>query len=143
MSEQGNTIIFPLDEIQSEFLQARNARAIESVRGAVALVRKAINVPEGMNVAPNKELTALVGASEEQQAPIEPPEVSPEAPEISTSSIDPERLRQLTDAVHDEFSMLLASLENPEKLAALENSLLRLMNWVDIVAGVEGDTEGE
>lgn len=143
MSEQGNTIIFPLDEIQSEFLQARNARAIESVRGAVALVRKAINVPEGMNVAPNNELTALVVASEEQQAPIEPPEVSPDEVEQPKDPIDPKRLQHFITDLRDEFDTLRNSVENTEKLSGLGEALVGLEHWVNAVTELEGDTEGK
>lgn len=78
MSDQ---IIFPLNEIQTEFLRARNVQATELVQDAVRKVALDVNVPPSVQVAPNESLTALVVVQppraagppvEETPAPSEP-----------------------------------------------------------------------
>jgi hypothetical protein len=66
-------IVFPLSEIQSEFLQRRNDKATELVQDAVRLVAIACNIPVGIEVAPNADLTALVVVQQRPQQPPQPP----------------------------------------------------------------------
>jgi hypothetical protein len=66
-------IVFPLSVIQTEFLQSRNQRAIDLVQDAVRTVAKDCNVPVGIDVAPNEELTALIVQQRPGQAPPQPP----------------------------------------------------------------------
>ena len=87
-------IIFPLSEIQSEFLQSRNDRATAMVQDAVRKVAIDCNVPVGVDVKPNQELNALVVVQKPQAAPGPPipPEATPEVPAPNMPT--PEALRE-------------------------------------------------
>lgn len=80
-------IIFPLSEIQSEFLQARNDRATAMVQDAVRKVALDCHVPVGIDVAPNEELNALVVVPKPQQGP-QPPNAPEETSEVAPTDSD-------------------------------------------------------
>lgn len=81
-------IVFPLSEIQSEFLQSRNDRATAMVQDAVRKVALDCHVPVGVDVAPNEELTALVVVQKPQQSP-QPPNAPEEVSEAAVP-MDPD-----------------------------------------------------
>jgi hypothetical protein len=81
-------IVFPLSEIQSEFLRVRNDQATALVQDAVRKVAIDCNVPPGVDVAPNKELNALVVVQQPQAA--SGPPISPEATSDAPAPVMPD-----------------------------------------------------